>query len=210
MEDWEKAATFLEDGAKIVERIENTERYIGLYADAGFAQFKAGNIPDSIRLLHLALQKFEESPQDNANINYFTLKKRLAYAIRWVAEHQSENDPSEFVEPPVGFCSNTETNEKILTLPDFPMGYSWLYLAQIEYKFGHGTTVLDHASQITAQAGLPRIKFPPCHPLRYSMTLETKPLIICLNVCISWQRRLTQVQKHNQTGERNWRKGSLF
>ena len=37
--DWAKAATFFENGAKIVQKIESTERYIGLYADAGFAQF---------------------------------------------------------------------------------------------------------------------------------------------------------------------------
>ena len=43
LNDWEKAATFFEDGAKRTQRIENTERHIGLYADAGFAQFKAGN-----------------------------------------------------------------------------------------------------------------------------------------------------------------------
>ena len=50
LDDWEKAATFFENGAKIVQKIESTERYIGLYADAGFAQFKVGNMLDSIKL----------------------------------------------------------------------------------------------------------------------------------------------------------------
>ena len=108
-------------------------------------------------MLHLALQKFEMLPQDNTDLNYFTLKKRLAHAIRWMAEHQSENDPSEFVEPPVGFCSNPETDEKVLTLPDFPIGYSWLYLAQIEYKFGNGTTALQQALQITDRDAYPEL-----------------------------------------------------
>ena len=52
LDDWEKAATFFENGAKIVQKIESTERYIGLYADAGFAQFKAGNMLDCIKLLN--------------------------------------------------------------------------------------------------------------------------------------------------------------
>ncbi len=158
-DDWKTAATFFEDGAKRVQKIENTERYISLYADAGFAQFKAGNMLDSIKLWNLALQKFEMLPQDNTDLKYFTLKKRLAHAIRWMAEHQSENDPSEFFEPPVGFCSNPETDDKVLTLPDFPIGYSWLYLARIEYKFGCGTTVLEHALQITNQAAYPELSF---------------------------------------------------
>ena len=78
LNDWKKAAIFLEDGAKRTQKIENTERYISLYADAGFAQFKAGNMLDSIELLNLALQKFETIPQDNTDVKYFTLKKRLS------------------------------------------------------------------------------------------------------------------------------------
>ena len=157
--DWGKAATFFENGAKIVQKIESTERYIGLYADAGFAQFKAGNMLDSIKLLNLALQKFEMLPQDNTDLKYFTLKKRLEYAIEWMAKYEGENCPSELKEPPAGFCSDPETNEKFLTLPDSPIGYSWLYLAQIECKFGHGTIVFQHALQIADRAAYPELNF---------------------------------------------------
>ena len=157
--DWAKAATFFENGAKIVQKIERTERYIGLYADAGFAQFKAGNMLDSIKLLNLALQKFETLPQDNTNVKYFTLKKRLSHAIGWMARHERENYPSDFEEPPVGFCSNPETDDKVLTLPNFPVGYSWLHLAKIEYNFGHGTTALEHALQITDREAYPALSY---------------------------------------------------
>ena len=61
--------------AKRTQGIENTERHIGLYADAGFAQFKAGNMLESINLLNLALEEFEKIPQDNTEIKYFTSKK---------------------------------------------------------------------------------------------------------------------------------------
>ena len=157
--DWTKAATFFENGAKRVQKIEKTERYIGLYADAGFAQFKAGNILDSIKLWHLTLQRFEMIPQNNTDVEYFTLKKRLESAIRWIAWHEKEDYSAELEEPPAGYCSNPETNEKVLTLPDSPMGYSWLYLAQIEYKFGHGMTALEHASQITDRETDPVLSF---------------------------------------------------
>ena len=40
LDNWEKAATFFKDGAKRAQRTEGTEMYIGLYADAGFAQLK--------------------------------------------------------------------------------------------------------------------------------------------------------------------------
>ena len=164
LDDWEKAATFLEEGAKKTQKIENTERhiglyadagfahfnerYIGLYADAGFAHFKAGNMLESIKLLNLALQKFETIPQDNTDLEYFTLKKRLAGSIGWIAHHEDENYTSESKEPSVGFCSNPETNEEVLNLPDYPIGYAWSALAKIEYEFGHGTAVLDHAWQV--------------------------------------------------------------
>ncbi len=151
LDDWKKAAIFLEEGAKRTQKIENTERYIGLYADAGFAHFKAGNMLDSIKLLSLALQNFEMLPQDNTNLQYFTLKKRLMGSIGWIAYHENENYTSESEEPSVGFCSNPETNEEVLNLPDFPIGYAWSTLAKLEYKFGHGTKVVDRVLQITDQ-----------------------------------------------------------
>ena len=156
--DWAKAATFFENGAKIVQRVGGTEEWISLYADAGFAQFKAGNMLDSIKLLNLALEKFEMFPQDNTDVKYFTLKKRLAHTMGWMAGQKRENDPLD-EEPPVGFCSHPQTSKEVLTLPDFPMGYSWLYLAQIEYKFGHGTTALEHALQITDREAYPVLSF---------------------------------------------------
>ena len=147
LNDWEKAAAFFVEGAKRTQRIENTERYIGLYADAGFAQFKAGKAPESIDLLSLALEEFEKIPQDNTDLKYFTLKQRLAHTIRWMAEQNRENNPSELVEPLVGMCSNPEPNEDFLSLPDVPTGHAWFYLAQVEYRFGHGITVLNRALQ---------------------------------------------------------------
>ena len=147
LDDWKKAACFFEEGADKTQKIENTERYIGLYADAGFAQFKAGNMLESIKLLNLALQNFGRLPQDNTDLNYFTLKKRLGHTIGWIASPESED----FEEPPIGFCSDSETNEKFLDLPDFPMGYFWSTLAKIEYKLGHGKKVVDRALQITDQ-----------------------------------------------------------
>ena len=157
LDDWKKAVTFLEEGAKRTQKGEYTERHIGFCADAGFAQFKAGNMLDCIRLLNLALRKFEMLSQDNTDVGYFTLKKRLACSIGWIAYHENENYTSESKEPPVSFCSNPETNEEVLNLPDSRIEHIWLALARIECKFGHGTTVLEHVLQITNQNADPRL-----------------------------------------------------
>ena len=146
--DWGKAATFFEEGAKKTQKIENNERYIGLYADAGFAQFKAGNMLDGIKLLDLTLRKFEMLPQDNTALKYFTLKKRLGHTIGWLEWHENGNYDLEFEEPPIGFCSNPETDERFLDLPDSPIEHAWLNLAKIEYKFENRTKVLEHALQV--------------------------------------------------------------
>ena len=112
---------------------------------------------DCIKMLNLALQKFEKLHPDNTNLNYFTLKKRLACSIGWIAYHGHEYYTSESEEPPVGFCSNPETNEKVLKLPDSRIEFIWAALAQIECKFGHGMTVLDHALQITDRDVHPKL-----------------------------------------------------
>ncbi len=157
--DWKKAANLFEKGAKRTQKIENSERHIGLYADAGFAHFKAGNMFNCIKLLHLALQNFEMLPQDNTDVKYFTLKKRLEHTIKWIKMiwYEWEDNSPEIFEPSVGFCSDQETKEEFLTLPDCPTGYTWLYLSQIEYRFGHETTVFQHTLQTTDREEYPTL-----------------------------------------------------
>ncbi len=161
LDDWKKAARFFEEGANKTQEIENTERYISLYTDAGFAYFKSGNMLNCIKFMHLALRDFETLSQDNTDLQYFTLKKRLDYTIKWIWMIWCglENKSSELTEPSAGFCSNTETNEKVLDLPDSPIGYSWLSLAQIEYRFGHETTVFQHALQMKDKEKHPILDF---------------------------------------------------
>ena len=159
LNDWEKAATFFEDGAKKTQKIEDTERYISLYADAGFAQFKAGNTLESMKLLNLVLEEFEMLPQDSGDTKCFSLKKRLEETIKWMAKHGSENDSSEPHKLPAGFCSDPEPNEEISSLPDAPIGYTWLHLAQVEYRFRHGITVLNRALQVPGRDADPAFSF---------------------------------------------------
>ena len=209
LDDWEKAATFFENGAKIAQRVEGTEEYIGLYADAGFAQFKAGNMLESIKLLNLALQKFEMLPQDNTDVKYFTLKKCLAYVLIWLAGHGHEDYSSELEEPPAGFCSNPETSEEVLTFPDFPMGYSWFCLSQIEYQFGHGSTALEHALQIADREAYPVLSFFLVNlEVQYDFrnkTFDKLPQRVhqLANACDS-------IQRHNKDGEGIREKGIEF
>ena len=161
LNDWKKAAAFFRYGAERTKSIEkNSERYIGLLADAGFANFKAGNYTDTIKLLHLALREFGRLVEDDKkNDRYFTLKKCVAGTIKWIAEQEGEFKSSERYELPAGLCSDPETNEKILALPDFQMGYAWLYLAQLEFKFGYDTSVLEEALQTLDRDAYPNLNF---------------------------------------------------
>ena len=200
LNDWEKAASFFEDGARRTQTIESTGRHVGLYADAGFAQFKAGNTLESTKLWNQALYEFEKMPQDNTDIKYFSLKQRLAHTIRWMAEQSRENNPSELEEPQVGMCSNPEPNEKIVTLPDFPMGYPWLYLAQIEHRFGHGSAALEHALRISDWNAFPTLNFSlSLLEIKYDFRNKTfddlpKRIHQLMNACGS-------VLKHKQIGQ---------
>ena len=185
LNDWAKSATIFEAGAKRTPRnesperqtteesvdteslsatrtneVENTVRYIGLCADAGFANYKAGHLLLSIKLLNLALREFVKLTEyDNKDAQYFTLKKCLGGIIKWIAEHEIECNSSETHELPAGLCSDPEQNEKILALKDFQMGYAWLYLAQLEFKFGHDTSVLEEALQTSARDANPNLDF---------------------------------------------------
>ena len=157
LDDWKKAACFFEEGANKTQKVENTERYISLYADAGFAHFKSGNMLNCLKFLHLALENFEKLPQDNTDIKYIALKKRIEYTIIWIWKiwYLGEVDTSNFFEPYAGFCSDQTIKEEILDLPDSILAYSWFYLSQIEYRFGHETTVFQHALQTTDREEYP-------------------------------------------------------
>ena len=206
LDDWEKAVTFLEEGAKRTQKIENNERYVGLYADAGFAQFKAGNMLDCVKLLNLALQKFETLHQDNTVLKYFTLKKRLVAAIQWMAKHRNENNSSELEEPTAGFCSNPDTDEKVLDLPDSPIAEAWVNLAQIEYKFGRNTTAFERALQITDRKAYPVLDtslslLETQYDFR-NKTFDNLPQRIC-----QLARAFVSIQKHDQSGRGIGEKG---
>ena len=161
LDDWKKAATFFEDAADRTQKTVNPERNVGFYADAGFAHFKAGNMLNCIKFLHLALENFEKLPPNKTDVKYFTLKKRIEHTINWIRIiwYEGEDNSSLPFEPPVGFCSDPETKEEFLDLPDCPIGYSWLFLAQIEYRFGHETTVFQHALQTTDRDTYPDLSF---------------------------------------------------
>ena len=160
LDDWEKAAILFEEGAKRAQVIDDVKKqYIGLYADAGFAHFKADNMLDSLKRLILALREFEMLPEDNTDVNHFTLKKLLEYTIAWIKGDKKVSLSPESLEPSAGYCSNPERNEKVLTFPNFPIGYSWIHLAQIEYKFALGTTAFQYALQKTDRDVYPVFNF---------------------------------------------------
>lgn len=202
LDDWKKAATFFEKGAKKTQQIEITERYIGLYADAGFAHFKSGNMLNCIKFLHLALRDFEKRPQDNTDLQYFTLKKRLEHTIKWlwVIWCGLENNSSLPSEPPAGFCSNPDTNEKVLDLSESPIGYSWLYLSQIEYRFGHETTVFQHALQTTDKNTYPDLSF-FLFLLKTQYDFRNKTLNELPARIQEFANACSSIQKHLQSGK---------
>ena len=206
LNDWEKAANFFEDGAKRTQKVEKIERHIGFYADAGFAHFKAGNMLDSIKLLNLVLQKFEALPQDKTNLKYFTLKKRLEHAMGWIAWYENRGSFSEPDEPAVGFCSNPDTNEEVLNLPDSPIGYTWLRLAQIEYKFGHGITTFQHAMQITDRNAYPALNF-FLFRLEAQYDFRNKRFEDLPQRMYQLANAYGSMQKHHQTGKEIVEKG---
>ena len=157
LNDWEKAATFFQDGAKRAKSLDGSKKYIGLYADAGFAQFKVGNVWDSLKLLSVALQEFDMLPQDDTDVEYFTLKKLLGYSITWLAQQNKKNNiKSE--EPSPGFCSDPARSDEIMSYPNFPIQYAWLYLAQMEYQFNLGMTIFKQVSQITDRNAYPALR----------------------------------------------------
>ena len=209
LDDWKKAAEFFEEGAKRTQLIENTERYIGGYADAGFAHFKVGNMLNCIKFLHLALKNFEKHPQNKTDVKYFTLKKRLEHTINWIRMiwYDREDNSSLPFEPYVGFCSDPETNEKVLDLPDYPIGYSWLFLAQIEYRFGHETTVFQRALETTDREEYPFLNFSLSFlEAQYEFKnkiFDNLPLRICQLAQV-----FSSMKKHQQSGRGAAEKGS--
>ena len=115
-----------------------------------------------------------------------------------MAEQGRDNKPSERVEPQVGMCSNPEPNEKFMTLPDFPIGYAWLCLAQVEYKLGHGRTVLDRTRQNPDRDADPKLNSSLCL-LEIQRDFRNKNFDNLPNHIHQLVNAYGSIQKHNQT-----------
>ena len=162
---------------------------------------------DSIRLLTLALQEFDKLPQDNTEVKYFSLKKRLGHTITWLSQ-QLKNGIyiEEALEPPPGCCSDPGGDERLLTLPDFPTGFSWLFLAQIEYELGLETTVFQHAWNIADKDAYPALKFFLLF-LKNQYNFKNKTLDDLPHHIHQLANAYASMQKHNQSGKEIGEKG---
>ena len=114
---------------------------------------------------------------------------------------RTKNYTSESEEPPVGFCSNPETNEEVLNLPDFPIGYAWSALAKIEYKFGHGTTILGHVLQITDWEDPDSVSISPLFLLKTQHDFRNKTFDELPERIHQLANMCDAIKKYNQSGK---------
>ena len=157
---WAEAVNLFKEAGKKAQESGEIEQYIGLYADAGFSQFKAGDISGSLELLNWTQEEFQQLPQEDADLGYFTLKKLLGYLITWVAKH---DQLVEFAEPPPGFCSNPDRDDEIMSYPNYPIQYLRLHLAQMEYKYNLGSTIFERTRNVEHRQLYPYLDFSLTH-----------------------------------------------
>ena len=117
--------------------------------------------------------------------------------------------PPNFLNRQQLFVAIQRQKKKFLTLPDCPIGYSWLYLSQIEYRFGHETTVFQHALQTTDREEYPTLNFFFSYlEAQYDFrnkTFDNLPQRIYQLTLV-----YSTTKKHQQSGRGAAEKGNLF
>lgn len=141
--DWKKAGHFASLGIEMAQSLKDILQEIGFMADKGFAQWKSGNLSDSISTFEGVLNSFSKLPDTHQNLNSLGLQKRIGHAISWMLMDIEQNFVEGHDEPPPGCFSNPEVAEEFKNLPLYPSVYLWMLLANIEYKINSGEKIFE-------------------------------------------------------------------
>ena len=141
--NWSKAAHFFMEGYQRAQVFKWNDHIVGFLADAGFALFKAGEFPVSLKTFKNTLKAIEEFFEFEKDLDSIIVRKKVEYVLLWIQNSLAKTHFTELAEPLPGMCSNPERTEEIREQPLSPAALSWAYLAVIEFSLGFDSSIFQ-------------------------------------------------------------------
>jgi tetratricopeptide (TPR) repeat protein len=155
--DWTAAAAFAKEGAQeaVSQSLKNIA--LGLEADSAWALWKSGQREESIEAFSEILLRLPENPDPEKDFREFALYKQIGHGIVWI--WQDLKHSIELAEPPPGWFSVTDIDERIKEHSIRPLDNVWFILAQVEFELGSRQKVFAILDT--------RAKNSPLHSIRF-------------------------------------------
>lgn len=129
---WSDAANYFQRAAEVLKGSENQQFAIGLFADSGYAHWRAGNPDQAVGQMFEALSGLETVQNSPDNLRDYFLHKVIGHVMTWVAT--SANQAAQKVEEPLpGCCSHVDPSEEIMKLHITPIDFSWENLVNLNH-----------------------------------------------------------------------------
>jgi hypothetical protein len=157
-----------EQGQRFAKTSGSRLHELTFLADEAFVRWKLGEKGPAVTELANVVRRLETLDANEDDFQFHRAWKSIEQVIKWCRQDSGEIPDAETYEPPVGFCSKPEGNEKLRDIPKAPIDFLWLFLAQIEFRLGLGRSIFDVAmkrlaSRILLQArfAVPSFRMPP-------------------------------------------------
>lgn len=136
LNNWQKAGELFLRGSDAVPSTSALKLRIGLLADAAYALWHHGDLPNSIRLFRNSLQLMESIPNAPDDIGSYFLHKIVGGVLTFIATRNRGASANSAIEPKPGMCSSPDPNKQIVNVNPTPIDFSWLHLLRIEAEAG--------------------------------------------------------------------------
>jgi tetratricopeptide (TPR) repeat protein len=176
---WERAVQLALDGQEEAERQRLKNMAIGFRAARAWALWKCGKRGESVKAFASTLQALPEKPNAAQDFRGYALFRQVGHAIAWLLQHLQHCLTLQ--EPPPGWFTLADIDERIKDDPVKPSDFAWFLLAQIEFQVTSDQTVFKELERRAAQCGIGAIEFGVEH-LRLRRCLQTGKLAPLLRI----------------------------
>jgi len=155
--DWEKAAKLARSGQHEAEAQGLKNMALGFRADHAWALWKLGKREPSIKAFAEVLGLLPEKPDAAQDFRAFALYKQVGHTVGWLLQAVKESGP--LVEPPPGWFSLADVDERIKEHPLQSLDCAWFVLAQLEIEVTEHDGAFKVLERRAAKTSIEAIRF---------------------------------------------------
>lgn len=200
--NWSDAANYFQRAAEVLKGSDNRPFAIGLYADSGYAHWRAGSADQAVGQLFEALSGLDTVQNSPDNLRDYFLHKVIGHVMTWVAT--SANQAVQKVEEPLpGCCSHVDPSEEVMKLHITPIDFSWANLVKLNHATHMARADIEAHAAILRESRYPGVRMLIAEH-QIVRLLEEGDVVEVVKRIADLVEALTTVQTQNRNGVEIW------